>query len=295
MHFYQIVTKLNKNMNTVVFSLKVLWCRLLSTRKLIICNVCLVLLITGAAAQEIGVYDIISTTGTIIDRTTGKPLQVGDRVNLQTDLQFNSLNDRAVVLSPSKSKYFLELPKSSFVNQQLNVTSDQALAPIKTRPALITGTRGSILTTNGVSTQTLKEYFAVDSFTIIGPKFMLPVTNRDAGRFDLLLRYEVGNIVEEFLSTDFSIDKNNLKLQGNRITECYVLLKEGNQTYPITQMSLFFVEKPQLFDEFDSLLKALTLKKEDNATRTILRQYCTDVYGMIDNGTLEATLNDYLR
>ena len=271
------------------------WRRLFSTKKSIICNACLLLLLTRAAAQEVGTYDIISATGIIVDKTSGKALKVGDRINLQTDLQFNSMNDRAVVLSPSKSKYFLELPKSSFVNQQLNVTSDQALAPIKTRPALITGTRGSILTTNGVSTQTLKEYFAVDSFTIIGPKFMLPVTNRDAGRFDLLLRYEVGNIVEEFLSTDFSIDKNNLKLQGNRITECYVLLKEGNQTYPITQMSLFFVEKPQLFDEFDSLLKALTLKKEDNATRTILRQYCTDVYGMIDNGTLEATLNDYLR
>ena len=282
-------------MNTVFFSIRVLWRSLFSIKKSIICNVCLVLFITGAAAQEVGIYDIISTTGTIVDRTSGKTLQVGDRVSLQTELQFNSLNDRAVVLSPSKSKYFLELPKSSFVSQQLTVASEQAIAPIKTRPALITGVRGSILTTNGVSVQTLKEYFGVDTFTIIGSTFTLPVTNRDAGRFDLLLLYENGNIVEEYLSTDFSIDKNNLKLQGNRITECYVLLKDGNQSFPITQLSLFFVDKPQLFGEFDSLLKALNIRKSENATRTILRQYCTDVYGMIDSGTLEATLNDYLR
>jgi hypothetical protein len=101
--------------------------------------------------------------------------------------------------------------------------------------------------------------------------------------------------VEEYLSTDFSIAKNDLKIQGNGIAECYVLLKEGDQTIPITQLSLFFVDKEQLFTEFNSLLKALNLKKKDNMVRTILRQYCTDVYGMIDSVTLEATLTDYLR
>jgi hypothetical protein len=253
-------------------------------------------LITGAAAQEIGTYDIISTTGTIVDKTSGKALKTGDRINLQTDLQFNSLNDRAVVLSPSKSKYFLELPKSSFVSQQMNVASDQAIAPIKTRPALITGVRGnSVLTVKGVSPQSLKEYFAVDTFTIIGSKFTFPVKKADAGKFDLLLRYENGDSVEEYLSTGFSIAKSDLKIQGNRITECYVLLKEGNQIVPITRLSLFFVEKKDLFNEFDSLLKALNLMKKDNMARTILRQYCTDVYGIIDSVTLEATLTDYLR
>ena len=282
-------------MDTRVVSFRFLWRRLFFAKRSMVCAAWMVGLLAGAAAQEVGVYDIISTTGSIVDKASGRTLQVGDKVNLSTDLQFNSMNDRAVVLSPSKSKYFLELPKSSFVSQQLTVTSDQALAPIKTRPALITGVRGSVLATNGLSAQTLKEYFAVDSFTIIGPKFTIPVTNRDAGRYDLILRYENGNSVEEFLSPDFSIAKSDLKIQGNRITECFVLIKDGNQTIPVTQLSLFFVDKPQLFKEFDSLMKALNLKKGENATRTILRQYCTDVYGMIDSGTLEATLIDYLR
>ena len=272
------------------------WRRLFSTKKSIICNACLLLLLTRAAAQEVGTYDIISATGIIVDKTSGKALKVGDRINLQTDLQFNSMNDRAVVLSPSKSKYFLELPKSSFVNQQLTITSDQAIAPIKTRPALITGVRGnSVLTTKGVSPQSLKEYFAVDTFTIIGSKLTLPVTKGDVEKFNLLLRYENGVVVEEYLSGDFSIVKNDLKLQDNRISECFVLLMEGDRTIPVTQLSLFFVDKKQIYNEFDSLLKALNLRKSGNATYTILRQYCTDVYGMIDNITLEATINEYLR
>ena len=295
-------------MKTVVILVR----NLFSTKKSIICTVSLVLLITGAAAQEIGVYDIISTTGTIVDKTSGKTLQTGDRVYLQTELQFNSLNDRAVVMSPSKSKYFLELPKSSFVNQQLTVVSDQALAQVKARPALITGVRGgSILTAYGLSPETLTEYltgkkssqgspqkesFSVDTFTIIGSKMILPVTKSDAAKYDLLLRYENGDNIEEYLSSDFSIVKNDLKLQGNGITECFVLLKEGNRTIPVTQLSLFFVDKIQLFNEFNSLLKALNQKKDDkNVVRTVLRQYCTDVYGMIDSDILKATIDDYLK
>ena len=265
-------------------------------RAIITSLVCLVWLVTGTVAQETVTYDIISATGTIVDRTSGKVLKSGDKINLQTGLMFNSLTDRAVLLSPSKTKYFLELPKSSFVNQQMTVTSDQAITPVRIRPALITGVRGkSVLTTKGVSPQSLKEYLAVDTFTIIGSKLTLPVTKADAEKFDLLLRYENGDSVEEYLSTGFSIAKNDLKIQGNRITECYVLLKEGNQIVPITRLSLFFVEKEDLFNEFDSLLKALNLMKKDNMARTILRQYCTDVYGIIDSVTLEATLTDYLR
>jgi len=299
-------------MKTAVILIKNLWQPLFSVKKTTICIVSLVLLITGAAAQEIGIYDIISTTGTIVDKTSGKTLQEGDRINLQTELQFNSLNDRAIVMSPSKSKYFLELPKSSFVNQQLTVNSNQALAQVKARPALITGVRGgSILTAYGLSPETLKEYLTgkkalqgslqkessgVDTFTIIGSKIMLPVTKGDAGKYDLLLRYENGMNIEEYLSTDFSIVKSDLKLQGNRIIECYVLLKEGDRTIPVTQLSLFFVEKMQLFNEFNSLLKALNQKKDDkNAVRIVLRQYCTDVYGMIDNDILKSTIDDYLK
>ena len=264
-------------------------------KKIIISTICLVWLISGVGAQEV-TYDIISTTGKIVDKRSGKELQVGDRVVMQTELEFNSLNDRAVVLDPSKTKYFVELPKSSFVNSQLTVTSNQALAPVKSRPALITGVRGnSVLVTKGLSPKSLKEYFEIDTFTVVGAKFTLPVSRQDARKYDLVLRYEKGNIVEQSVLTDLTIAKTDLKIEGNRISECYVLLKDGEKLIPVTQLSLFFVDKPQLFGEFRSLLKALNQPKSDKKkVRELLRQYCTDVYGMIDRNVLEDTINDYL-
>ena len=264
-------------------------------RKSFICVIFMASLAAGAFAQETEVFDIISTSGSIIDKRSGKALQVGDKVSFQTELEFGSLQDRAVLLNSEKSKYFLELPKSSFVNSQLTITSNNALTSVKSRPALITGTRGnSVLVTNGVSQQSLKEYFQIDSFTIVGPKFTLPVTAQDAKKYDLVLLYELGNSVEEYISSDFSIVKNDLKIQGSSIPECYVMLREGDKTIAVTTMSFFFVEKAQLFAEFDSLLKALNQKKtDDNTTRGIIRQYCTDVYGMIDRSVLDTTIIDF--
>ena len=283
-------------MNRVVISVMVLWRRLLSTKKSIICSVCMVMLITGVAAQEV-TYDIISTMGTIVDKKSGRVLQVGDQVSFHTELVFSNPHDRAVLLSPSKSKFFLELPKTA-ESQEMTVASIQALTPVKPRPALITGTRGnSVLAMKGVSPESLREYFGTDdTFTVIGSQLKLPVTKGDEGKFDLLFRYEDGNLVKEFLSTDFTIAPSNFKLQGNGISECYLLLKDGNQTTFVTVLSLFFIDKVQLFGEFNSFLKAMNQKKSnDNSVRNMLRQYCAEIYGMIDSVSLEAALNEYLR
>ena len=252
------------------------------------------LMTAAAVAQETEIFDIISASGKIIDKRSGKELQVGDKISFQTELEFGSLNDRAVLLSSDKAKYFLELPKSSFIGSQLTIASNQALSPVKNRPALITATRGpSVLVTEGVSPQTLRNYFTIDVFTVVGSKFTLPVKPEDARKYDLLLRYESESGIEEYLSTDFSISKNDLKIQGNKIAECFVFLKEGEKTNPVTNLSLFFVEKEQLFAEFDSLLKALNQKGNNSVTRDIIIRYCTDVYGMIDRSTLETTINDF--
>ena len=262
--------------------------------KVIMCQIFLLAWITGAVAQE--TYDVISTTGKIIDKRTGMALQVGSQVTLQTELQFSSLYDRAVLLCPAKTKHFLELPKSSFVNQQLSVTSEQALSPVKNRPKLVTGIRGSTaLVTQGVSVQTLKEYFGSESFTVIGAELVLPVTKQDAKKYGLQLRYEYGTKVEDCALSSFTISKKSLKTKGNHIAECYVLLKDSDQTVPVTQIALYFVDKTQLFKEFDSLLKAMNQKKtEKDLAGDILRQYCTDVYGNIDRTSLEKAINEYL-
>jgi len=125
-------------MSTIIFSVN----HLFLTKRTMFSFVCLLLFAAGSFAQGTGTYHIVSTTGTVIDKNSGKQLQVGDVVDFHTELQFGSLNDRCVLLNADKARYFLELPKSASVNSQLTVMSDMALVPVKSRPALITGTRG---------------------------------------------------------------------------------------------------------------------------------------------------------
>ena len=265
-------------------------------KRFIVSVMCLSLSASLVTSQVTDVYDIISATGTIIDKRSGKELKVGDKISFQTDLEFGSLHDKAVLLNSEKSKYLLELPKSSFVSSQLTIASNQALTPAQNRAVSITGTRGnSTAFSKGLSKETLNEYFVLDVFTVIGSEFALPVSKQDAEKYSLLLRYEVGFNIEEYVSTDFKISKDKLKLQGNGLKECVVYLKEGDKEIPVTTLSLIFTEKEQLFKEFASLLTALNKATESNSKkRDALNQYCLDIYGMIDRNTLETTINDFL-
>lgn len=259
--------------------------------KMVLCF-CLMLPVAIINAQETGTYSIISLTGKIIDQKSGKELTVGNEINLQTDLQFGSLYDKAVLLSPTKVKYFLELPKSSFITEQMVVASSQALIQVKSRPQLVTRGKGSVgLSTKGVTVQTLKEYFGTDTFTIIGSSLTMPVPLQDARKYDLILCYENG---KEDISPDFIItQKADARQQGNTVK---LLLKNGNDTVKITRISLFFIDETRLIGEFDALLQALGKKKENiSPVHSILREYCADVYGTIDEGVLEKTIRRYLK
>ena len=250
------------------------------------------------AQQGDEIYDIVSINGKIVDKRSGKELLVGEIVNFQTDLIFGSLHDRAIVLNSEKTKYYLELPKSSFMNMELTIASTLALAPVQNRSALVNSTirRGGMLLTEGLSPKTLREYFEIDIFTIVGSSFMVPVQSSDKENFDLMLRYESENKVVDYISTDFSISKNDLKIQGMGIAECFIyLINEKGELLPVTQLSLHFVEKDVILAEFNALLKALNQEKvNNNTTRETLRHYCADVYGVIDRNTLEKLIDEFI-
>jgi len=247
-------------------------------------------------SQDLEIFNIIKTEGNIIDTRTGKELKIGDEVNFQTNLEFGSLNDWAVLLNPEKAGYYLKLPVSSFGNSQLTVASNIALSPVNKniRAALVTG--GTNRRFHGVAPENLKsEYFLTDTFTIIGNSFKLPVLLEGAKKYDLVLRYNNGNNIEEYVSQDFTILKNNLKLQGNIIPDCSILLREGDNTVSLTKLLIRFIDEENLVIEFDVLLKALDHQKSvNNETRDILYDYCNNIYGIIDPAVLFTVINDFL-
>jgi hypothetical protein len=254
-----------------------------------------VCLSTSIHAQEKGAYNILSVDGHIIDQKTNKELQIGEKINLQTMLEFENLQDKAILLSPSKVKYRLEVPKTHTSNQV--VSSQRALQQVKSRPMLVTGVRGveAQMISDGVSTQSLGEYFGQDTFTIIGNQLKLPVSSGDMEKYKLVIRYE-NDGVKEVVLEDFLISRDDLDLNTAqpRISECFLLLNDDHTMSPVTQVSLFFVDENRLFEEFSALLQALRVPKKDTPkSRKILKQYCLDIYGTIDQKNLNQSLRNY--
>ncbi|MDR1672448.1 MAG: hypothetical protein LBS09_03150 [Bacteroidales bacterium] len=248
-------------------------------------------------AQGRGTYSILSIKGNIIDRKTDKELFIGDKVDLQTEFRFGDTYDEAVLLSPSKVKYWLKMPESMFAAQQLVVSSQQALQTVRSRPIPMSGTRGGAavkLASEGVSLETLKEYFGVDTFSVIGPSLQLPVTAADLAQYRLVVRYEK-NGVTDIKADNFTLSKSTLTDgDQSQIKECYLLLDNGTTMQPVTQICLLFVDEERLLKEFSAYLAALNARKTNTArTRKLLQQYCVDIYGNIDQSNLEKTINKF--
>jgi hypothetical protein len=248
-------------------------------------------------AQGKGTYSILSIKGSIIDRKTNKALLVGEKVDLQTEFLFGNTYDEAVLLGPSRMKYWLKMPESMFSASQSVVSSQQALQTVRSRPIPMAGTRGGTavkLASEGVSTETLKEYFGTDTFSIIGSSLRLPVTSKDLAQYRLVVRYEKNGVVD--VKTDnFTLAQSVLTdADRSQIKECYLLLDNGTTMQPITQICLLFVDEERLLKEFSAYLAALNVRKADTArVRKLLQQYCVDIYGNIDQNNLEKTINKF--
>ncbi len=249
-------------------------------------------------AQERGEYDIISVKGRIIDKKSGKTLNIGNQINLQTDLEFGSSGDRAVLLnSGGTQKYYLSVPNaSSSSGARLIMSSDAALRTIDHQPILITRSKKP----DYIPIAGMKDYFGSDLFSVIGDSLSLPITPSEKKKYALILRFEEGNTPKDVISYNFTIDKKSLSLSEDQseISECYIVLRNlsDQSETTIKPVTLSFVDEARLFKEFSALLKAMKKNQSDTPpNRQILKQYCADVYGNIDPKTLDKTISKYFK
>jgi hypothetical protein len=231
-------------------------------------------------------YHVIGVNGRIVNQQSGKELQTNEEVYLQTTLSFGNASDKAILLGPSQRRYRLELPVSS---EQLVVSSDKSLHEIKSRPLLSTSTRGMA----PVTPETCKNYFGTDTFAIIGNSLNMQVKKSDLQKYDLIFRFEENDKIRDVTFGDFVIRQN--VIGSSQVNECFILLREDEKITPVTEIALWFVNEQNLFQEFTTWLNVKNIKKSSSAdARKELRQYCRDVYGVMDNNNLNDVINRFL-
>jgi len=256
------------NMNRIVFNV-----------------ICAFVFLMNGYAQD-GTYRVIGVTGNIVNQQSGKALQANEQVNSQTTLLFGNPSDKAIVLSSSQERYRLELPAES---NQLAVSFDKSLREIKSRPLLATGTRGL----EPISPEGLKKYFGTDTFAIIGSSLNMQAKKSDLQKFDLIFRFEENDKIRDVTFGDFVIRQNVIGL--SQVNECFILLRENDKITPVTEVALLFLNEQNLFQEFAIWLNAKNIKKSSSSdARKELRQYCRDVYGVMDNSNLNDVINRFL-
>ena len=241
---------------------------------------------TEGHTQESGVYHVIGVNGRIVNQQSGKELQSDQQVFLQTMLLFENSSDRAILFSPSQRRYRLELPVSS---EQLLVSSDKSLHEIKSRPLLSTGTRGFV----PVSPEMLNKYFGADTFAVIGNSLNMGIRDSDIQKYDLVFRFEENKKLKDVISSDFVIRQSDIG--QTQIDNCSILLREGENLTPVTQVVLCFIDEQSLYQEFTACLNALDIQTDKTSeVRKELRQYCRDVYGVTDNNRLNDVIASFL-
>ena len=250
------------------------------------CIFCVFVFLTKGYAQESGVYHVIGVNGRIVNQQSGKELQSDQQVPLQTMLLFGNATDKAILLSPSQRRYRLELPVSS---EQLLVSLDKSLHEIKSRPLLSTSTRGMA----PITPEMLKNYFGADTFAIVGNSLNMPVGSNDVQKYDLVFRYSENNTIKEVISGDFVIRQSDMG--RTQIDNCSILLREDEKITPVTQVTLCFIDEQKLYQEFTAYLNALNIQTDKTSeVRRELRQYCRDVYGVMDTNRLNDVIARFL-
>jgi hypothetical protein len=242
-------------------------------------------------------FYVIHLKGSITNKTTGKVIKVGDKLNAKDHLKFDAADALAVVVSPEKGKFTIKPNPVKDSNNEFMAFIQSAILPMKTNSHL--STRGG--ESDGI--MDMKTYFGTEKFAIIGDKYSIKL---NAAKYPLsdtrffIYRYmnkdvPVSKKIEhdaDHLTFDkqalYLIDGQVIDPSSIQLVDIYYYDSNTRNSTKVASFSPVFIPENILNTECKiqrELYKSLNRTREEIDME--LHNFVKDVYGKTDDDVLE--------
>jgi len=259
------------------------------------------LLLIGLSSQAQDTYNVTRVNGNVTFAKSGKPIKPGDVLSPNDQVRFENFDAYVISINQKMARFMLKLSPTV-----ANAPKNQALIATVKDIALVTKRRSLMATRfnpNETEITDLKNYFGTDKFSIIGDNVDIDLNATKYPLSDnkfVVFHYKVNNNpVSKKLAFDkqtVKIDKTEIlstkagNVNGNEVPELSVYLyeKSTRSSEEITKLTLVFVDKEALRNEFKTIMPILKRQKMDDAAiKKYLIEYYYDFYGATDSKSID--------
>lgn len=270
--------------------------------------VSLLLLSLGVHAQD--TYNVTKVNGNVTNVKSGKPIKPGDALNPSDQVKFENYDAYLITINQRMARFMLKLP-----TPQANTPKQEHKLTATVKDIALVTKRRSLMATrfnpNEKEITDLKNYFGTDKFSIIGDSVDITLSSSNYPLSDnkfIVFHYKVNDSPVSkmigFEQQTLKIEKDKIlstkagPINGNEVSELSVYLYEKSTRTgeEITKLTLSFVDKETLRNEFKTILPILKRQKmNDEAIKKYLIEYYYDFYGATDSKTIDAFAGEVVK
>jgi hypothetical protein len=264
----------------------------------------------GLSLQAQDTYNVTRVNGNVSFVKSGKLIKPGDVLTPTDQVKFENFDAYIISINQKMARFMLKLNPPQANSQKQN----QALTATVKDIALVTKRRSLMsvrFNPNEKEITDLKTYFGTDKFSIIGDNVDVALNSAKYPLSDnkfIVFHYKVNNApVSKMIGYDqqtIKIEKDKIlstkagPISGNEIPELAVYLyeKSSRTSEEITKLTLVFVDKEALKNEFKTILPILKRQNmNEEAIKKYLIEYYYDFYGATDSKTIDAFVGDVVK
>lgn len=267
-------------------------------------------LMLGLGAQAQDTYNVTRVNGNVTFAKSGKPVKPGDILNPNDQVKFENFDAYVISINQRMARFMLKLnpPQANSSKQSPVLTATVKDIALVTKRRSLMSAR---FNPNEKEVTDLKNYFGADKFSVIGDSVDIALNSSNyplsENKF-VVFHYKVNN---SLVSKKIPYDQQTLKIEkdvilstkagpinGNEVPELTVYLyeKSTKASEKITNLTLVFVNKETLRNEFKTILPILQRQKmNDEAIKKYLIEYYYDFYGATDSKTIDAFAGEVVK